>query len=111
MALTRVPMPQRIDLEDEGRRIAFTWPGGKVTRFAAFDLRAECPCAACVDEMTGRRTLRREDVDPHVRAAAYGWVGRYAVRFGWSDGHDTGIFTFERLAREAVGGDGTEKGT
>jgi DUF971 family protein len=24
-------------------------------------------------------------------------VGRYAIRFHWSDGHSTGIYTFEQL--------------
>jgi DUF971 family protein len=24
-------------------------------------------------------------------------VGRYAIGIGWSDGHDTGIYSFERL--------------
>jgi DUF971 family protein len=24
-------------------------------------------------------------------------VGRYAIRFHWSDGHSTGIYTFEHL--------------
>ncbi len=31
-----------------------------------------------------------QDVEP---------VGRYALRFKWSDGHDTGLFTFEALRK------------
>jgi DUF971 family protein len=111
MALARTPIPLRIDLEDGGVRIAVAWPGDRITRFDAFALRAECPCAGCVDEMTGRRTLRVEDLDPGVRAVDYGWIGRYAVRFVWSDGHDTGLFTFERLLAGPGGTPNPEKGT
>jgi DUF971 family protein len=48
--------------------------------------------------MTGRRILDPGDVDPSVAATACGRVGRYAVQFHWSDGHSTGIYTYEKLA-------------
>jgi len=102
MALKRVPVPTHIELEDSGKQIVLHWQDGRVSRMSAFELRAACPCASCVDEMTGRRTLAREDVDPEVAATAYGRVGRYAVQFQWSDGHSTGIYSYERL-REGAG--------
>ncbi len=97
MALKRIPVPTRIALEDEGARIVLAWEDGIVTAYRAFDLRAACPCAACVDELSGIRTLRPEDVDPTVRATAAGRVGRYALAFHWSDGHSSGIYTYDRL--------------
>ena len=97
MALKRIPIPVKVDLLEDGRRIEVTWQDGQVTPFAAFDLRAECPCAQCVDEMTGKRTLNRDDVNPEVAATSHGRVGRYALQFQWSDGHSTGIYTYERL--------------
>ena len=50
-----------------------------------------------VDELTGIRTLRDEDVDPAVKAVTSRRVGRYAVAFRWSDGHSSGIYTYESL--------------
>jgi DUF971 family protein len=97
MALKQIPIPVKVDLLEDGRRIEVTWQDGQVTPFAAFDLRAECPCAQCVDEMTGIRTLNRDDVNPEVGATSHGRVGRYALQFQWSDGHSTGIYTYERL--------------
>lgn len=97
MGLKRIPIPVNIDLEDGGRTIQLVWQDGRVTRIAAFDLRAGCPCAGCVDEMTGVRTLKRENVDPGVMATTCGRVGRYALQIQWSDGHNTGIYTYERL--------------
>lgn len=100
MALKRIPIPVDITLAENGTRLEFTWTDGRVTRFAARDLRFGCPCAGCVDEMSGKRTLRLEDVDPGVHAVSYARVGRYAVQVHWSDGHSTGMYTYERLREE-----------
>ena len=97
MALRKLPIPHHIELEMEGSLIVLRWPDGRVTRHPAFDLRTNCPCAVCVDEMTGRRLLDPARVPPDVNALSYARVGRYAVRFQWSDGHATGIYPYERL--------------
>jgi len=36
-------------------------------------------------------------VDEAVYPTAIHYVGRYALQFVWSDGHSTGIYTFEYL--------------
>ncbi len=111
MALKRVPIPTGLDIDDDGATVAVIWPGNRIDRLAAFELRAVCPCARCVDEITGKRTLKLVDVDPDVRAVAVGRVGRYALQIRWSDGHDTGIYTYEdlfegKLRRDEAGSDG-----
>ena len=66
-----------------------------------------CPCAGCVDEMTGVRMLTEAMVPEGVYPLAIEYVGRYALQFYWSDGHSTGIYSFEllrRLADRDVGG-------
>ena len=63
----------------------------------SLDLRFECPCATCVDEITGKRTLKRENLKSDVRPKSIEPVGRYAIRILWSDGHSTGMFHFDRL--------------
>jgi ATP-binding protein involved in chromosome partitioning len=47
--------------------------------------------------MTGKRTLRSENVAPDVYPLAIRYVGRYALKFEWSDGHSTGIYPFRYL--------------
>lgn len=49
--------------------------------------------------MTGRPLLNPDYVPRDVHPLAIRHVGRYALRFDWSDGHDTGIYPF-RLLRE-----------
>jgi ATP-binding protein involved in chromosome partitioning len=57
--------------------------------------------------MTGIRTLTPESVPEDVYPEAIHYVGRYALEFQWSDGHNTGIYTFEYLRR--LDGEGRSK--
>lgn len=71
--------------------------GGAVVRHAVRDLRIACRCAMCVDERTGERILDPASVPQDVSVSDIKLVGNYAVQITFSDGHDTGLFTYERL--------------
>ncbi|HEX3927999.1 MAG TPA: DUF971 domain-containing protein [Gemmatimonadales bacterium] len=89
-------MPRGIRRLDDA--VEFDWDGeGHVGRFAARALRLACPCAACVDEMTNRPLLDAAAVPMDVRPVAIDLVGAYGLRVHWSDGHATGIYTFQAL--------------
>ncbi|MGH7703820.1 MAG: DUF971 domain-containing protein [Gemmatimonadales bacterium] len=97
MALTpEAVVPYAITRRDDGVRIEWDQVGHE-TFFPARALRLACPCAACVEEMTGRPVLDPMSVPPDVRPASLALVGAYGLRVQWSDGHATGIYTFERL--------------
>jgi len=83
--------------QDGADGLRIEWRDGRVDRHAVRDLRLACPCAACVDEWTGRAILKDEDVPLDVRPVRIRPVGRYAIQITWTDGHDSGIYTFERL--------------
>lgn len=83
--------PDRLDLFPNGE-IGIVWKDGHESVFQARALRLLCPCAACVDEMTGRRTLDERAISQDLRARMAQGVGNYAVQFVWSDGHATGIY-------------------
>ena len=78
-------------------QIGIVWNDRHESYYDAHTLRCACACAACVDEMTGRKVLNDTQVSKDVRARSFHPVGNYAVAFVWSDGHDTGIYTFKRL--------------
>lgn len=99
--------PVDISPTEDGTRLRIAWQDGFVSEYAPVGLRRLCPCAGCVDEMSGERTLRADAVDPAVHPTAIHYVGRYALQFVWSDGHDTGIYTFEYLRQLAEGGAGS----
>ncbi|MFI5399482.1 MAG: DUF971 domain-containing protein [SAR324 cluster bacterium] len=80
-----------------GSDVTVEWKDGVVSRFPLFELRDACPCAGCVDELTGRKTLDRKSIpaDIHIKKCEY--VGNYAIRIDWSDGHNSGIYSFRFL--------------
>jgi DUF971 family protein len=88
--------------------LRINWADGRVCRYGAAALRRVCPCAQCVNEYTGERTLDPKTISDDLSVASMDLVGRYALTFRWSDGHQTGIYSF-RLLRElcerAVTGD------
>jgi ATP-binding protein involved in chromosome partitioning len=83
--------------------VTIAWKDGQVTTLAARGLRLACPCASCVDEMTGRPLLDPGSVAEDVSIVDTDLVGRYAFQFKFSDEHDTGIFTFPNLRAMAEG--------
>jgi DUF971 family protein len=89
-------VPYAVTREDAGVRIEWV-QGSHEGFFPARALRLACPCAACVEEMTGRPVLDPATVPEDVRPLRLALVGAYGIRVEWSDGHGTGIFTFERL--------------
>jgi len=89
-------MPHAITRRDDGLLIEWT-PNPPATFYPARLLRLACPCAACVEEMSGRPLLDPDSVPSDVRPLSLALVGTYGIRINWSDGHGTGIYTFERL--------------
>jgi DUF971 family protein len=77
------------------RAVRIVWADGHVSEYLNGYLRAHCPCAAC------RGTRRGLPVVPDGEATLYpvqiGLVGRYAVSVEWSDGHATGIYSYQTL--------------
>jgi ATP-binding protein involved in chromosome partitioning len=93
---TLPPVPRAIERRDDG--IVVDWDAeGHRWLYPARELRLGCPCAGCIDEMTGRALLEPASVPAGVRPLAVELVGAYGVRIRWSDGHDTGIYDFTRL--------------
>lgn len=73
------------------------WSDGRTCLYGAPDLRRVCPCAQCVNEWTGERTLQPEKISDDLTIRDTHLVGRYALAFKWSDGHETGIYSFRYL--------------
>lgn len=91
-----IPIPHAITRRDDG--ILIEWDdAGHRALYPARALRLACPCAGCVDEMSGRQLLHPATVPENVGPVSLALVGAYGLRVQWSDGHGTGIYTFQQL--------------
>ncbi|UCG60386.1 MAG: P-loop NTPase [Candidatus Zixiibacteriota bacterium] len=88
--------PKKIQLSNEGN-LMITWPDGHESVYTPHTLRISCPCASCIDEDTGKKTLDVDRVPLDIQITGYNPVGRYGVAIAFSDGHNTGIYIFDRL--------------
>ncbi len=96
--------PKEIVEGDEELRIV--WSDDTESHYSFEDLRRNCPCAKCVDEWTGRRKEASLSLPASLRLLDVNAVGNYAIQLFWSDGHNTGIYSFNRLKELAAGGMG-----
>lgn len=83
--------------EESDSEISIIWSDGKQTFYQAAQLRKACPCASCINEWTGEKILDDKKIADDLTFSNIGIVGRYALNFNFSDGHDTGIYTFQLL--------------
>lgn len=77
--------------------LSIVWADGHVSAYEAKPLRLACKCAHCEDEWTGERRISAGAIPDDIALLDYRPVGRYGYQLTWSDGHNTGIYTFERL--------------
>lgn len=83
-------------LSPEGQ-LELKWQNGVHTLHEPYELRSECKCAVCVDEMTGVKILTPASIDKSIQVTAITPVGLYGLCFTFSDGHNSGIYTLESL--------------
>ena len=83
--------------------LKITWSDGEQRLYRLRELRDRCPCATCREKRAQQSTkpsllpvLRETDMQP-LRLLGMKPVGNYAYGIHFSDGHDTGIYTFELL--------------
>ena len=50
-----------------------------------------------MNEWTGERVLKPESITEEIEIRDLSLVGRYAINFRWTEGHETGIYSFRYL--------------
>ena len=86
-------------VEESNSEISIKWSDDRESLFNAAELRRACPCAGCVNEWTGEKTLDALSVPDDLTFEHTSIVGRYALNFHFSDGHETGIYSFAYLRK------------
>jgi DUF971 family protein len=88
-----------------GEGVEITWSDGHASRYDFPYLRDHCPCATCNDERLKKdQQIAKQGsgailpmYKPKVKANSATAVGNYAIQINFSDGHTTGIFSFDHL--------------
>ena len=91
--------PQTIE-QISDQVIAIKWDDGHDKVYFADKLRSKCPCATCRDKEDNPQPspFKILKANPNnVVFITWEYVGLYAIRFTFSDNHDTGIYTYEYL--------------
>lgn len=84
-------------IEESDSEITINWSDGSTTSYRASALRRACPCAGCINEWSGEKMLDPANIADDLTIRHISIVGRYALNFHFSDGHETGIFSFKYL--------------
>ena len=79
------------------KTLGVIWQDGHNSIYQVRNLRLACRCANCIDEWTRKKILKDESIPQDIKPKNIQTVGRYALKIDWSDGHNTGIYTFEQL--------------
>jgi prepilin-type processing-associated H-X9-DG protein len=91
-----------------GSGVDITWADGHASHYEFSYLREECPCATCNDERGKNEAFAAAApaanafpalpmFKPKPRAQAANVVGNYAVQISFTDGHSTGIYSYDHL--------------
>ena len=101
MAMTAF-RPRKIIVDTTDQILMLEWADGHSSEYPLDAVRRTCPCASCSGGHENMGPLPDPDIFRvpalmrwnNVRVEA---VGSYGLRFIWDDGHDAGIYTWERL--------------
>jgi DUF971 family protein len=98
------PMPEivnpiGVELDESARIMRIRWDDGHLGEWEWLTLRRACPCALCAGEgnQPGVVTLETYFTPQQTTMERVKWIGRYALAPIWADGHDTGLFTYQKL--------------
>ncbi len=98
--MTSPSTPVDIAVSRQAATCTITWSDGWQQVLPLAALRRSCPCAACNEQRAKANPLAVfSGALPTAELATVEAVGGYAVRFGWADGHDTGIYSYDVLRR------------
>ncbi|WP_130470511.1 gamma-butyrobetaine hydroxylase-like domain-containing protein [Candidatus Magnetaquicoccus inordinatus] len=88
-------IPNEIRQKSQEQRLQITWDSGEIFSYPMEYLRVKCPCADCCGHTPDQAKLI--DGKQGVTIQSLLPVGRYALKIAFSDGHDSGVFSWSTL--------------
>ena len=97
------PDPRRLRVDTDAQTLIVAWTDGHTSVFPLARLRAACPCAECqgdsVDHIAPPSIAEPSDSPPQWTDLYIEPAGSVGIRITWDDGHNAGIFRWDRLRR------------
>jgi DUF971 family protein len=99
--MTTVSDPEHIAIS-KSKGIKIDWKDRHSSEYGIGYLRDKCPCATCTGAH-GTPPRQPEAASPFLmyklalKMLSVEPVGNYAIRIHWSDGHSTGLYSWEHL--------------
>lgn len=100
--------PEHIAIS-KSKGVKIDWSDGHRSEFSLAFLRDECPCATCTGAhgTEPRKTSYAAPAQanpfpmfkPALKMLNVEEVGAYAIRIDWSDGHNSGIYSWDHLRK------------
>lgn len=98
--------PEHIAIS-KSRGISIDWKDAHHSTYELTYLRDHCPCAVCTGahgteprpKSTDKKANPFQMYTPKLKMDSAEAVGNYAIRIQWSDGHGSGIYSFEHLRK------------
>ena len=95
--------PEHIAIS-KSKGIKIDWKDGHHSEYGLTYLRDKCPCAQCTGahgtpprEPQAQSSGPFQMFQPALKMLAVEPVGNYAIRINWSDGHSSGIYSYEHF--------------
>ena len=89
------PKPTDIKLHQMSRILEVSFDSGETFEMSCEYLRVYSQSAEVTGHAPGQETLQLDKQNVNIEAISP--VGQYAIRLHFDDGHDTGLYTWERL--------------
>ncbi len=98
--------PEHIAIS-KSKGLKIDWNDGHRSEYTVAYLRDECPCASC-SGAHGTEPQKSsysappapfQMYKPTLKMNSVEEMGHYAIRILWSDGHNTGIYSFDHLRK------------
>jgi DUF971 family protein len=93
--MSQAPLPENITVDQKGRVMELTYAGDRSYQLGFEFMRVWSPSAEVRGHGPGQETLQTGKRD--VTIVSVEPVGHYAIKPVFSDGHDSGIYTWEYL--------------
>jgi len=78
----------------DDKNIQLKWEDGREQTVSNFILRLNSQDALSINEITGEKLIKEEDIPNDIKATKVTPLGNYALGIEWSDGHKAGIYTY-----------------